>query len=145
MDANGFVPFAAAAYFPGVYPGWSVPRRHEDVRAQHVTNQLSMQGWQSGRPPRPGIKAAGNHPTQQNVIAQTNRMTDFTSGGISGPSTGQRPHHADLSRLPLVRPGAGHVVCAGDIEGHQVFICFGRHTNLKDPTPVAPRPGTPGT
>jgi hypothetical protein len=29
--------------------------------------------------------------------------------------------------------------------GHQVFICFGQHTNLKDPTPVAPPPGTPGT
>jgi hypothetical protein len=29
--------------------------------------------------------------------------------------------------------------------GHQVFICFGQHTNLKDPVPVAPSPGTPGT
>ena len=60
MDANGFVPFAAAADFPGVYPGLerylSVMKTYEPG---HVTDQLAMQGWQSAALLAAGIKAAG--------------------------------------------------------------------------------------
>ena len=84
VDANGFVPFAAAADFPGAYPGLqrylSVMKTYEP---DHVTDQLSMQGWQSAALLAAGIKAAASDPTQQNVIDQTNRITDFTAGGIT--------------------------------------------------------------
>ena len=84
VDANGFVPFAAATDFPGSYPGLetylSTMKTYEP---QDETDQLSMQGWQSAALLAAGLKAAGNNVTQQNVIAQTNRISDFTAGGIT--------------------------------------------------------------
>jgi hypothetical protein len=31
------------------------------------------------------------------------------------------------------------------IKGHQVFACFNKKVNYKNPVPVTPPPGTPGT
>jgi ABC-type branched-subunit amino acid transport system substrate-binding protein len=146
VDANGFVPFAAAADFPGDYPGLerylSAMRTYEP---QHVTDQLSMQGWQSAALLAAGIKAAGNDVTQQNVIAQTNRITDFTSGGITEIVNWANAHTTQTFPVcPSFVQVQGTKFVPVVRQGHQVFICFGQHVNLLNPVPVAAPPGTPG-
>ena len=146
VDANGFVPFAAAADFPGVYPGLerylSVMKTYEPA---HVTDQLSMQGWQSAALLAAGIEAAGDHPTQQNVIDQTNRITDFTAGGITAVVDWTNAHTTQTFPVcPSFVQVKGNNFDPVVRKGHQVFICFGKEVSLLDPVPVAAPPGTPG-
>ena len=147
IDANGFVPFSAPTNFPGVYPGMhqylTTMKKDEP---SYVTNQLAMQGWQSAALFVQGLKLAGPHPTPQTVIADTNRLTDFTAGGVSAPVNWTTAHTTQsfplCSSFVQVKGTSFEPVTP---TGHQVFICFGQHTDLKDPVPVAPPPSTPGT
>ena len=145
VDANGFVPFAAAADFPGAYPGLeqylSVMKTYEP---HHVTDQLSMQGWQSAALLAAGIKAAGSHPTQQNVIDQTNRITDFTAGGITALVNWTNAHTTQTFPVcPSFVQVKGNNFDPVVRKGHQVFICFGKSVNLLDPVPVDAPPEHP--
>jgi ABC-type branched-subunit amino acid transport system substrate-binding protein len=147
IDANGFVPFSAPTDFPGTYPGmeqyFTEMRKYEPA---YVTNQLAMQGWQSASLFTEGVKLAGPHPTPQALIAATNRVTDFTSGGVSAPVNWTSAHTTQSFPIcPSFVQVKGASFVPVTTGGHQVFICFGQHTNLKDPVPVAPPPGTPGT
>ena len=147
VDANGFVPFSAVAAFPGSYPGMkqylSVMKKYQP---NYVTNQLAMQGWQSAALLAAGVRAAGSHLTQANLIALTNKITDFTAGGITAPVNWTRAHTTQTFPIcPSFVQVKGTKFVPVVSQGHQVFLCFGSSTNLKDPTPVAPPPGTPGT
>jgi branched-chain amino acid transport system substrate-binding protein len=146
VDANGFVPFSAVDAFPGAYPGMdqylSTMKAYEPGS---VTDQLSMQGWQSAALLAAGIKAAGKDLTQQNVIKQTNRITDFTAGGITAIVNWASAHTTQTFPVcPSFVQVKGKQFLPVVSQGHQVFICFSQTTNLKDPVPVAPPPGTPG-
>jgi hypothetical protein len=146
VDANGFVPFSAAAAFPGSYPGMeqylSVMKEYQP---NYVTNQLAMQGWQSAALLAAGVRAAGSHLTQANLIAQTNKITDFTAGGITATVNWSRAHTTQtFPTCPSFVQIEGTKFVPVVSQGHDVFLCFGPSTNLKDPTPVAPPPGTPG-
>ena len=141
IDANGFVPFAAPALFPGAYPGMeqylTVMRKYEP---SDVTNQLAMQGWQSAALFTEGLKLAGSNPTPQAVIAPTNRLTGFTAGGVSAPVNWTTAHTTQSFPIcPSFVQVKGAKFVPVTSTGHQVFICFGQHTNLKDPVPVTPR------
>ncbi len=147
IDANGFVPFSAPTQFPGKYPGMelylSEMRKYEPG---YVTNQLAMQGWQSAALLAEGVKLAGSHPTAKTVIAATNRVTDFTAGGVSAPVDWTTAHTTQSFPIcPSFVQVKDTAFVPVTTSGHQVFICFGQHTNLQDPVPVAPSPGTPGT
>src|SRR6202021_2990160 len=84
MDVNGTVPFDAVKAFPGKYPGveqyLATMQKYEP---KFVYSQEALQGYESAALLAAGIKAAGNDLTQQNVINQTNKLTDFTAGGVS--------------------------------------------------------------
>jgi ABC-type branched-subunit amino acid transport system substrate-binding protein len=147
IDANGFVPFAAPAAFPGKYPGMeqylTTMRKYEPAS---VTNQLAMQGWQSAALLAEGVAAAGPHPTSQSVIAATNRITDFTAGGVSAPVDWTTAHTTQsFPNCPSFVQVKGNAFIPVTTSGHLVFLCFGPHTDLKDPVTVPPLPGTPGT
>jgi branched-chain amino acid transport system substrate-binding protein len=147
VDANGFVPFSAVAEFPGSYPGMeqylSVMKKYQP---NYVTNQLAMQGWQSAALLAAGVRAAGSDLTQANLIAQTNRITDFTAGGITAIVNWTRAHTTQtFPNCPSFVQVKGTKFVPVVSHGHQVFLCFGPSTTLKNPTPVAPPPGTPGT
>ena len=146
VDANGFVPFAAAADFPGHYPGLQTYlTTMKTYEPQHVTDQLSMQGWQSAALLAAGIKAAGNDVTQQNVIAQTNRITDFTAGGLTDRRRLDQAHTTQsFPNCPSFVQVDGSKFVPVVRQGHQVFICFDQHVNLLHPVPVAAPAGTPG-
>ncbi len=147
IDANGFVPFSAPASFPGVYPDMAkyltVMRREQP---DYVTNQLAMQGWQSAALFTEGLRRAGPNPSAQEVIAQTNKLTAFTAGGVSAPVDWTTAHTSQSFPIcPSFVQVQGSSFVPVTAQGKQVFICFGPHTDLRDPVPVAPPPGTPGT
>jgi len=146
VDANGFVPFSADTDFPGHYPGMqqylTAMKKYEPSQ---VTSQLAMQGWQSAALLAAGIKAAGNDLTQKNLIAQTNRITDFTAGGTTAVVNWTQAHSTQAFPIcPSFVEVKGSTFVPVVARSAQVFICFDRSVNLKDPTPASPPVGTPG-
>lgn len=147
VDANGFVPFSAATAFPGTYPGMEQYLSTMKTYAPaYVTDQLAMQGWQSAALLVAGIKAAGADLTQANVVAQTNKITDFTAGGVTAPVNWTTAHSTQHFPIcPSFVEVSGTHFNPVVSQGHQVFLCFGPSTNLKDPATVSPPAGLPGT
>ncbi len=147
VDANGFVPFTAPTLYPGVYPGMehylAAMRKYEP---NYVTNQLAMQGWQSAALLAAGVARADTKVTQQNVIQQTNTITDFTAGGLTSVVDWTNAHTVQtFPNCPSFVQVKGNQFLPALGQGHQVFICFNQKVDLKDPVPVAPPAGTPGT
>jgi branched-chain amino acid transport system substrate-binding protein len=111
-----------------------------------VTDQLSMQGWQSAALLVAGIKAAGSNLTQANVIAQTNKITDFTAGGVTAPVDWSTAHTTQTFPIcPSFVQVSGTHFAPVVSQGHQVFLCFGPTTNLLDPKTVSSPANLPGT
>jgi hypothetical protein len=146
VDANGFVPFSATAAFPGVYPGMATYlTTMKKYQPAFVTNQLAMQGWQSAALLAAGVKAAGANLTQKNLVAQTNRITDFTAGGTTAAVDWTKAHTTQAFPIcPSFVLVKGEHFVPVVAHGHQVFICFAKRVHLLDPTPVPPPTGTPG-
>ncbi len=147
VDANGFVPFTAPAQFPGAYPGMahylSVMKQYEPG---YVSSQLAMQGWQSAALLAAGVAAAGTDVTRQNVIQATNRITNFTAGGLTSLVNWTTAHTTQsFPNCPSFVRVKGDQFLPALGQGHQVFICFNQNTNLKSPVLAPPPPGTPGT
>ncbi len=145
VDANGFVPFSAPSTYPGTYPGMaSYLATMTKYQPRFVTSQLAIQGWQSASLLAAGVRAAGAHLTRKNLIAQTNRITDFTAGGTTAVVNWTKAHTTQaLPICPSFVLVKGKHFAPVVAHGHQVFICFGQKVNLKDPTPVPPPAGTP--
>jgi hypothetical protein len=110
-----------------------------------VYSQEALQGYESAALLVAGVRAAGNDLTQQNVIAQTNKLADFTAGGVSAVQNWTIVHTTQgfpfCSSFVQVKGGTFVPV---PIKGSQVFACFNKKVNLKNPIPVTPPPGTPG-
>jgi len=146
VDANGFVPFSAPSAFPGAYPGMAAYlAAMKRYQPRYVTNQLAMQGWQSAALLVSGIEAAGDHLTQANLVAQTNRITDFTAGGTTAVVNWTKAHTTQAFPIcPSFIEVKGTSFVPVVSGGHSVFVCFGQSVDLRDPTPVPPPTGTPG-
>jgi branched-chain amino acid transport system substrate-binding protein len=147
VDANGFVPFSAAATYPGVYPGMerylATMKKYEPA---DVTNQLAMQGWQSAALLAAGVERAGAKVTQQSVVQQTNGITDFTAGGLTSVVDWTKAHTTQsFPNCPSFVQVKGNQFLPALGQGHQVFICFNQKVDLKNPVLAPPPPGTPGT
>jgi hypothetical protein len=146
LDVDGTVPFDAVNAYPGKYPGvvqyLATMKKYEP---KFVYSQEALQGYESAALLAAGIKAAGKDLTQQNLITQTNKLADFTAGGVS-----------DVQNWTIAHTVQGYPSCAsfvqvrGDVfvpvlgKGSQVFLCFPKKVNYKNPIPVANPPGTPG-
>lgn len=139
------VPETAAKVDPGTYPGL-VTYLHAMNRYApgYANNALALDGWESAALMVAGIKAAGKHLTQASVVAATNRLTDFTAGGLQEPVNWQTAHtlatRVSCTAYEVVKAGA--VLPALD-KGHAVYNCF-TSRKVKDPKPVAPPVGIPG-
>jgi ABC-type branched-subunit amino acid transport system substrate-binding protein len=146
IDANGFVPFSAVTAYPGVYSGMqSYLAAMKKYQPSFETSQLAMQGWQSAALLAAGVRAGGGTPSQRRVITQTNRITAFTSGGTAAVTNWTKAHTTQsYPNCPSFVEVQGKHFVPVVTHGHQVFICFDRSVDLKDPTPVTPPPGTPG-
>jgi len=136
------VPFSAST---SLYPGLKLYLTGMKKYApQYVYDEVAIQGWESGSLFVAGVKAAGKNLTQANVIAQTNKISAFTAGGLIAPVNWVKGGHS----------GNAPPYCAAYIQvqgtkfvpvlntGKNVFNCF-ESTNAKK-GPVFPVPvGTP--
>lgn len=147
IDANGFVPFSAATAFPGVYPGLETYlKAMRKYQSTDTLNQLAMQGWQSAALLAAGVAKAGTNVTQQNVVAQTNKITDFTADGLTSVVDWTTAHTTQsFPNCPSFVQVKGSQFAPVVASGHQVFLCFNEKVDLKNPTLATPPPGTPGT
>ena len=147
FNVNGNVPFQAPKAFPGAYPGMqqylTAMKKYEP---KFEFNDQALQGWQSAALLAAGVQKAGSNLTPENIVAQTNKITNFTAGGISAVTDWTKLHttqtYPACSAFVKVK-GSKFIPVA--IKGHQVFTCFNKKVNYKNPVPVTPPPGTPGT
>jgi branched-chain amino acid transport system substrate-binding protein len=147
LNNNGNVPFEAVKAYKGKYPGEAqYLLSMQKYAPKFVTSQQALQGWQSGALLVAGIKAAGNNLTQANVIAQTNKLTNFTSGGIATVTNWSEAHTINgfpgCSAFVQVK---GKAFVPAVAKAPQVFVCFAQKVNLKNPKLATPPVGTPGT
>ncbi len=146
LNVNGTVPFDAVKVYPGKYPGvQQYLTTMEKYEPNLVYSQEALQGWQSAALLAAGIKAAGNDLTQANVINQTNKLTNFSAGGTGTTTNWKYVHtvntYPGCSAFVQVK-GKTFVPALG--KGSQVFVCFNKVVNLKNPTTATAPAGTPG-
>jgi len=136
------VPFTASlSEYPGLKLYLAQMKKYEP---KYVEDEVAIQGWESAALFAQGVKMAGKNLTQANVIAQTNKLTDFTAGGITTPT-----NWADGGHNGTAPPYCGaYIQVKGDQyvpalnTGKNVFNCF-ESINAKL-GPVFPVPaGTP--
>ena len=135
------VPFTAPqSEYPGLKTYLSVMNKYEP---KYTLDEVAMQGWESAALFAAGVKAAGNNLTQANVIAQTNKMTAFTAGGLTTPTNWTTAHtgHAPPYCGAYIQVKGDKYVPALNT-GKSVFNCFGSINPKKGPVFPLP-PGTP--
>ncbi len=139
------VPETAASRYPGVYPGLETYLKSmARYSPGYADNALSLDGWESAALMVAGIRAAYPHLTQAAVVAATNRITDFTAGGLQEPVDWETAHflatRESCDAFEEVK-GADVVPVLG--KGKEVFLCFST-SHVRHAEPVAPPPGLPG-
>ena len=110
----------------------------------YIYDEIAIQGWESAALFVQGVKAAGNNLTWANVINQTNKITNFTAGGLTAPTNwavgGHMGHKPPYCTAYIQAKGVKYVPALN--KGQNVFNCF-PSTNPKA-NPVFPVPaGTP--
>ncbi len=139
------VPETAAHLYPGVYPGLEVYlKAMQRYSPGYADNALSLIGWESAALIVAGIKDARHHLTQAAVVAATNRLTDFTAGGLEEPVDWETAHffatRKSCTAYEEVK-GANAVPVLG--KGKEVFLCFAT-SDVRHPKPAPLPPGIPG-
>jgi ABC-type branched-subunit amino acid transport system substrate-binding protein len=135
------VPFTApTSAYPGLKTYLTQMNRYEPSYTQ---DEVAIQGWESAALFVAGVKAAGSDLTQANVIAQTNKLTQFTAGGLTTPTNWTTAHsgHAPPYCAAYIQVKGKTYVPALNT-GKSVFICFGSTDPKKGPVTPLP-PGTP--
>jgi branched-chain amino acid transport system substrate-binding protein len=147
INLNGDVPFQVTTTYPGVYTGMQAYlAAMQKYQPAFVNSDQALQGWQSAALLATGIQNAGANVTQANVIAQINKLTNFTAGGLTSPVDWTQLHTTQTfpaCSADVMVKGSKFVPVAST--GHQVFECFAQNVNLKNPTLATPPAGTPGT
>jgi ABC-type branched-subunit amino acid transport system substrate-binding protein len=141
------VPFSYAKTAPSKYPGVTAyVGAMKKYEPQWVYDEVAIQGWESAALFAQGVKLAGNNLTQANVVAMTNKITNFTAGGLTAPVNWTQTH-SDADITPpycnaFIAVKGDSFVPAFD-PNDRSFVCFG--SNVAKPTLVSPPAGTPGT
>jgi len=91
----GFRPFEAD-------PGDSTLATYKEwmAKAGKPLSEIAMTGWINADEAYQGIKAAGPNFTRDSVVAATNKMTDYTAGGLIQPIDWSRQHVAPTEADP---------------------------------------------
>jgi branched-chain amino acid transport system substrate-binding protein len=135
------VPFTAPT---SEYPGLALYLKEmKKYEPKYVEDEVAIQGWESAALFVAGVKAAGKNLTQANVIAQTNKLTEFTASGLTYVANWTIDHTATSPPYcaAYIQVKGSQYVPALD-SGKNVFTCFGS-TNPKK-APESPLPaGTP--
>jgi branched-chain amino acid transport system substrate-binding protein len=135
------VPFTAPqSEYPGLKTYLTEMNRYEP---KYALDEVAMQGWESASLFAAGVKAAGSNLTQANVIAQDNKLTAFTAGGLTVPTnwtTAHTGHAPPYCGAYIQVKGDKYVPTLNT--GKSVFNCFGSINPKKGPVFPLP-PGTP--
>jgi ABC-type branched-subunit amino acid transport system substrate-binding protein len=135
------VPFSAPqSAYPGLKTYLTEMNKYEP---KYALDEVAMQGWESASLFAAGVKAAGSNLTQANVIAQTNKLTAFTAGGLTVPTNWTTAHtgHAPPYCGAYIQVKGDKYVPALNT-GKSVFNCFDSINPKKGPVFPLP-PGTP--
>ncbi len=140
--ATAHVPFTASTkLYPGLKLYLTQMKKYEP---NYVYDEIAIQGWESAALFVQGVKAAGNDLTWANVVAQTNKLTDFTAGGLTAPTnwakSGHSGHSGPYCTAYIVAKGTQYLPALN--KGKNVFNCFSSTDAKKDPVFPVP-PGTP--
>jgi branched-chain amino acid transport system substrate-binding protein len=138
------VPFEAAAAFPGVYPGLDTYIQEMQKHQPSATyDEVAMDGWISAALFVSGLKAVGRDLTQKKLVAAIDKETAFTGGGLTTPVDWRTGHTVATPPYchAAVRVTNSQFVPVIESGTNQVFVCYGGNST----TPIAPKPGTPGT
>ena len=136
------VPFTAPqSEYPGLKTYLTEMNKYEP---KYALDEVAMQGWESASLFAAGVKAAGNNLTQANVIAQDNKLTAFTAGGLTVPTNWTTAHtgHAPPYCGAYIQVKGDKYVPALNTSKKSVFVCFGSINPKKGPVLPLP-PGTP--
>ena len=144
VNLTGVVPYEAAKY-PEAYPGMvTYINEMNKYEPAFTYNGVASQGWQSAALLAEAIRQAGNNLTQANIIAITNKITNFTSGGLTTVTNWESAHATTTYPIcNAIVQVHGKKYSSVFTKGNQVFVCLGRSVN--NPVPVNPPAGTPGT
>jgi ABC-type branched-subunit amino acid transport system substrate-binding protein len=135
------VPFTAPqSEYPGLKTYLTEMNKYEP---KYAFDEVAIQGWESASLFAAGVKAAGSNLTQANVIAQTNKLTAFTAGGLTTPTNWTTAHtgHAPPYCGAYIQVKGDKYVPALNT-GKSVFVCFDSINPKKGPVFPLP-PGTP--
>ena len=135
------VPFTAPTqYYPGLKTYLTAMQKYSP---KYVHDEVAIQGWEGAALLAAGIKAAGSNLTQANVINQTNKITDFTAGGLTTPvNWANRPRgHSSRTAAPYIQVQGNGVRLGVRPWAMQVFVCF---TATRTSSPSRHRRGRPG-
>lgn len=140
------VPFSYGTTAPSRYPGLAAYlAAMKKYEPQWVYDEVAIQGWESAALFAQGVKLAGADLTQANVVAVTNKITDFTAGGLTTPVNWTQLHNVADVTPPycnaFIAVKGDRFVPAFD-HNDQAFVCFG--ADVAKPATVTPPPGTPG-
>jgi branched-chain amino acid transport system substrate-binding protein len=147
MNVTSSVPFQAAntSRFGNTYRGMQdYIAAMKEYEPAYIYNGVAFQGWQSAALIAAGVKGAGSNVTQASVVAATNKIKNFTAGGLSSPvdwTHGHKGYTLPSCNAFVEVHGSQFVPVFG--KGKQVFVCVG--ASVKNPVPVAAPKGTPGT
>ena len=144
VNLTGVVPYEAAKY-PNTYPGMvTYINEMNKYEPAFTYNGVASQGWQSAALLAEAIRQAGNNLTQANIISITNKITNFTSGGLTTVTNWEHAHTTTTYPIcnALVQVDGKKFVSVFT-QGNQVFVCLG--PSVKNPVPVTPPAGTPGS
>ena len=140
--ATAHVPFTAnQSQYPGLKLYFQQMKKYEP---NYVYDEIAIQGWESAALFVQGVKAAGSNLTWANVIAQTNKLTSFTAGGLTAPTNwalgGHSGHAPPYCTAYIQAKGTQYVPALN--KGKNVFNCFQSINPKANPVFPVP-PGTP--
>ena len=143
--STSHVPFAyyttAASKYPGLTAYINAMKKYQP---KWVYDEVALQGWESAALFAQAVKAAGANLTQANVIAETNKISNFTAG-LFAPVNWTQAHNVADVRPPFcsawIKVKGDQFVPAFD-KNDGSFLCFG--ASVAKPTMVSAPPGTPG-
>jgi len=132
-------------YYPGLVQYLNAMKKYAP---KYVLDEIANQGYQGAVLLAQGIKAAGSNLTWANVVAQTNKITNFTANGLVSPTNWGNSHtgYTNPACSAYIQVQGTTFVPKFIHNGHQVFLCFNYSVaNVKNPVLVTPPAGTPGT
>ena len=143
--STSHVPFAYATTARSKYPGLAAyVDAMKKYQPKFTYDEVALQGWESAALFAQAVKAAGSNLTQANVIAETNKITNFTAGLFAPVNWTQAHNVSDVKPpfcLAFIKVKGDQFVPAFD-ENDRSFLCFG--ADIAHPTMVPAPVGTPG-